>query len=326
MPRPFSVRLSRFLASMLLAVSVVSSAEAGVLVVAYNGEDQAALVDADSYKVLATLPTGAGPHEIRVSRDGRYAYVAISGGGPKKARGNSVTVLDLRKRKVKANFDLGSHTPHDVRVSRDGRRIWVACAPSQTILELESESGEILKSYKTNQPGSWFLEVTPDERKIYTPNLEGKSVSVIDRATGATKVIPFEGEVYGIDITPDGRQIWVSGPGVAVIDTARDEVVARLKTNEPNVGRIRLTPDGKKAVLGPDSSNKVSVFDVRTRRLTVEIETGGGHKVITVSGDSRRAFLTNPNDNSVTVVDLSAGRQVTTFRTGKTPDGIAWAN
>lgn len=326
MLRLFSVRASRLFGSMLLSLFAASSADAGVLVIAYNGEDRAALVDADSYRILATLPTGAGPHEIRVSPDGRYAYVAISGGGPKKARGNAVTVLDLKRREVKANFDLGSHTPHDVRVSRDGRRIWVACAPTQTVLELDSGSGKILKSYKTNQAGSWFLEVTPDERKIYTPNLEGKSVSVIVRATGATKVIPFEGEVYGIDVTPDGRQIWVSGPGVAIIDTARDEVIERLKTAEPNTGRIRLTPDGRKAVLGSDASNKVSVFDVRTRRLTFEIETGAKHKVITVSRDSRRAFLTNPEDNSVTVVDIVAGRHVTTFRTGKTPDGIAWAD
>lgn len=327
MTRPFSVRLRRCFNSMVLGLLVASSADAGVLVIAYNGEAQAALVDADSYRTLAVLPTGAGPHEIRVSPDNRYAYVAISGGGPGGVKGNSITVLDLKKRKVKANLDLGSYTqPHDARISRDGRRMWVACAPSQTIIELDADSGRIIKTYKTNQAGSWFLEVTPDERKIYTPNLEGKSVSIIDRATGATKVIPFEAEVYGIDITPDGRQIWVSGAGVAVIDTATDEVIARLKTAEPNVGRIRLTPDGRRAVVGPGSSNKVSVFDVRTRRLAVEIETGAAHKVITVSGDSRRAFLTNPDENSVTVIDLVAGKQIATFRTGKKPDGIAWAD
>ncbi|HWT04011.1 MAG TPA: YncE family protein [Pyrinomonadaceae bacterium] len=327
MTRPFGARLSRLAGSMLLSLLVASSAEAGVLVIAYNGEGRAALVDADSYRILATLPTGAGPHEVRVSADGRYAYVALSGGGPGGAPGNSVTVLDLKSRKVKAKLDLGSYTsPHDVRVSRDGRRIWVVCAPSQTVLELDSDSGKLFRTYKTGSAGSWFLEVTPDGRKIYTPNLEGKSVSVIDRATGAAKVIPFEAEVYGIDITPDGRQVWVSGPGLAVIDTARDEVIARLKTSEPTTGRVRLTPDGRRAVVGSDSSTKVSVFDVRTRRLTAEIETGTPHKVISVSGDGRRAFLTNPDDDSVTVLDLVAGKKVATIRTGRKPDGIAWAD
>jgi YVTN family beta-propeller protein len=68
--------------------------------------------------------------------------------------------------------------------------------------------------------------------KTYTPNLEGKSVSVITRATGETKVIPFEHPVYGIDITPDGKQIWVSGRDLTVIDTATDQIIATIKTPE----------------------------------------------------------------------------------------------
>ncbi|MCI0487828.1 MAG: beta-propeller fold lactonase family protein [Blastocatellia bacterium] len=325
MPQSFRLRLGRFFNLIVLILFAAISADAGILIVAYSGEARTALFDADTYKIIATLPTGTGPHEIRVSPDRRFAYVAISGTGPSGVKGNSITVIDIKNRKVKANFDLGDYTsPHDVRVSRDGRLIWVACAPARTILELDSASGKILKTYKTDQDGSWFLEITPDERKIYAPNLEGKSVSVIDRATGAVKVIPFEAPVYGIDITPDGRQIWVSGPGLAVIDTATDEVIARIKTTETATGRIRLAPDGKKVVVG--MSKKVLVYDVETRQLTGEIDIGAQPKVITVSADSRRAFLTNPGNNSVTVVDLVAGKQVATFQTGKAPDGIAWVD
>ena len=324
-PRPFRLRLRYLFGLIVVTLLVSSSVNAGIIIVSSIGESHAAIFDGDSYKIIATLPTGAGPHEIRVSPDRWFAYVAISGTGPNAVPGNSITVLDLKNRKVKANFDLGEYaSPHDVRVSRDGRLIWVACAPAQTILELNSNSGKILKTYKTNQEGSWFLEITPDERKIYTPNLEGKSVSVIDRATGAVKVIPFEAPVYGIDITPDGRHIWVTGPGIAVIDTSTDEIIARPKIPDQNTGRIKLTPDGKKAVVG--MSKKILVFDVKTRQLTAEVKISSTPKVLAVSGDSRRAFLTNPRDNTVTVVDLVAGKQVTTFQVGKTPDGIAWVD
>ena len=47
---------------------------------------------------------------------------------------------------------------------------------------------------------------------------------------------------------------------------------------------------------------------------------------MTLSGDNRRALLTNPDDNSVSVVDIIAGKQITTFATGKKPDGIGWQN
>ncbi len=295
--------------------TATASAQRGVLVIAYMDESKVVLVDSTTYKTLATLETGKNPHEVRVSHDKRRAYVAA---------GKSITAVDLKNRKVKATFDLGSYSAHDIRVSRDGRRLWAACGREQMVLELDSDTGKILKTYKTDRQGSWFVEITPDERKIYTPNLEGKSVSVIDRATGKVKVIQFEHPVYGIDITPDGKQVWVSGGDLAVIDTATDEVISRIKTSEAETGRIRLTSDGKKLIVA--LSKKLVVFDVNTRRLISETELSSSPKVLTLSSDNRRAFLTNPDDNSVSVVDIVAGKQLATFQTGKKPDGIGWAN
>src|SRR5688572_13159096 len=286
-----------------------------VVVVAYMGDSQVVLAEAATYKTLATLETGKNPPEVRVSPDHRHAYVAA---------GKSITAVDLRKRQVKASYDVGNYAAHDIRVSRDGRLIWAACAGAQAILELDSETGKVLKTYPTDQQGSWFVEITPDERKLYTPNLEGKSVSVIDRATGKVKVIKFEHAVYGIDITPDGKQVWVSGGDLAVIDTTKDEVVARIKTSEAETGRIKFTSDGKRLVVA--LSKKLAVYDVKTRNLISETELSSSPKVLTLSGDNRRALLTNPADNSVSVVDIIAGKQLITFPTGAKPDGIGWSS
>jgi DNA-binding beta-propeller fold protein YncE len=299
------------LAFLLTAIPV----NARVLVIAQMDDSQVILVDGETYKTIATLDTGKNPHEVRVSPDHRYAYIAA---------GKTITAIDLRQRKVKANFDLGEHSAHDIRVSRNGRLLWLACARTQSIVELDANTGKILKTYKTNAEGSWFVEITPDERKFYTPNLEGKSVSVIDRATGAVKVIPFEFAVYGIDITRDGKQVWVSGGDLAVIDTGRDEVIGRIKASETETGRIRLTSDSKKLVVA--LAKKLAVYDAKTHRLIKETELSASPKVLTLSADNRRALLTNPDDNSVSVVDIVAGRQLTVFKTGKKPDGIGWAN
>ena len=306
-----SLQLGSYLATFVLFLSTALPANAGVVVVAYMGESQVVLVEGETYKTLATLETGKNPHEVRVSPDHRNVYVAA---------GKFITAVDLKQRKVRATFDLGTYSAHDIRVSRDGRRIWAACAQAQSILELDSDTGKILKTYSTDQEGAWFVEITPDERKLYTPNLEGKSVSVIDRATGKVKVIKFEHAVYGIDITPDGKQVWVSGCDLAVIDTNKDEVVARIETSEPQTGRIRLTSNGKRLVVA--LKQKLAIFDAKTHRLISEVDLSATPKVLTVSADNRRALLTNPEDNSVSVVDIIAGKQVATFKTGKTPDGI----
>lgn len=301
--------------SLFTIISAALPVKAGVLVIASMDESKIVLVDGKTYKTIATFDSGKSPHEVRVSPDKRRAYVAA---------GRTVTVIDLKNRKVLTNFNLGEYGAHDIRVSRDGRRIWLACAGKEAVLELDAETGKVLQTYKTNQKGSYFVEITPDERKIYTPNLEGKSVSIITRATGEVKVIPFEAPVYGIDITPDGKQIWVSGGDLGVIDTTTDEVIARVKTSEAETGRFRLTSDGKRAVIA--LAKKLVVYDVKTRRLISETELSASPKVMTLSADNRRAFLTNPDDNSVSVVDIIAGKQLTTFQTGKKPDGIGWVD
>ena len=295
-------------------LSAALPSRAGVLVIASMDEAKVVLVDDKTYKTLAVFDSGKNPHELRISPDKRRAYIVA---------GKTITVVDLKNRKVKGNFNLGEYSAHDIRVSRDGKRVWVACAGKESILELDSETGKTLRTFNTKQKGSWFVEITPDERKIYTPNLEGKSVSVINRHTGEVKVIPFEAPVYGIDITPDGKQVWVSGGDLGVIDTATDKVIARVKTSEAT-GRLRLTSDGQRAVVA--LSKKLVIYDVQTRRLIRETELGASPKVMTLSGDNRRAFLTNPDDNSVSGVDIVAGKQLTAFQTGRKPDGIGWVD
>jgi DNA-binding beta-propeller fold protein YncE len=68
----------------------------------------------------------------------------------------------------------------------------------------------------------------------------------------------------------------------------------------------------------------LAVFDIATGGLIREIPLPAKPKVLTLSGDGGRAYLTNPEANSASIVDLAAGT-VTTLPTGKRPDGIAWA-
>lgn len=224
---------------------------------------------------------------------------------------------------MRATFDLGEHSAHDVRISRDGRRLWAACAQTQTVVELDTDKGTVLNRYPTTRDGAWFVEVTPDESKLYTPNLEGTSVSVISRSSANVKVLPLDFRAYGIDITPDGKLVLVSGRAVTVVDTSTDAVVRTIATTPPATGRIRITPDGLRVVIAMQKS--LAVFEIAGGRLIREIPLPATSKVLTLSGDGRRAYLTNPEAHSATIVDLGDGR-VTTLQTGNRPDGIAWVS
>ena len=136
-------------------------------------------------------------------------------------------------------------------------------------------------------------------------------------------MLPLDYGAYGIDVTPDGTHVLVSGRGVAVIDTATDRITRTIQTTPTESGRIRITPDGRRVVVAMTKS--VAVFEISNGRLIRETPLPASPKVMALSEDGRRAYLTNPTENSATVVDLDEGRVLTTFPTGKRPDGIAWA-
>jgi DNA-binding beta-propeller fold protein YncE len=113
----------------------------------------AALIDPATYKVLARLPSGVNPHDIAVSTDGRYAYIAVM--GTQQEPGHSVTVLDLRLRVVKTTIELNPYNRrHDLKVSRNGARLWATCAPSKAVIEIDTRSGRVIRDWKLDTPKS----------------------------------------------------------------------------------------------------------------------------------------------------------------------------
>ena len=332
------MRRARILALVLAIIFLASASAAAQLLVVLNKSDhEAALVNPATYEVAAKLPTGRGPHEAAAAPDGfsvyvsNYGFFAVfrEGERPQMQPGNTITVLDLNARTVKATFELGDYRqPHGLWVSRDGARLWVTCEGAQAVLELDAATGEILKAWKTNQQVSHMLVPTPDERKLYVANIGSGSVTVIDRASDAVKTIPTGAGSEGIDVAPDGREIWVSNRAahsLSIIDAATDRVRVTLESGGEMPIRIKFTPDGREVWVSNARSNTITVFDARTRQQLATIEVGAVPVGILMTPDGRRAFVANTNANQVTVIDIPGRKVLRTFTTGTEPDGMAWA-
>ncbi|HKY29392.1 MAG TPA: YncE family protein [Pyrinomonadaceae bacterium] len=301
----------------------------GVLVVSYTADGQVALIDPASKKEFARFPSPQGPHEITISSDGSRAFIANSGTGPRGSPGDSVVVLDLNSRLVTSTFKPCDR-PHDTRVSKDGKLLWVACSPMKAVLEIDAETGAIRNTWNTGIDGGWFVEVTPDERKLYVPHLEGKAFSVIDRRTGNVREV-FKGTTQlGVSISPNGREVWVSDAEenrLSVVTTSNDRVSTTISLGPvvkgtPSFSRLRFTPDGRNVAVVRDS--KFMLVDAKRHSVMWSTDMPHAGKVITVSDDSRRAFVSHPENDSISEINLLTKRVEATFAVGKQPDGVAW--
>jgi YVTN family beta-propeller protein len=98
--------------------------------------------------------------------------------------------------------------------------------------------------------------------------------------------------------------------------------------------RLKFTPDGKLVLIsglgtgggGPAvSGGDLAVLDVATRQGVKMLSLGGGSAGILVAPDGGRAYVAVSANDSVAVVDLKALQMTGQIRTGKQPDGLAWA-
>ncbi|HJU64740.1 MAG TPA: hypothetical protein VJ596_03650, partial [Gemmatimonadaceae bacterium] len=74
-------------------------------------------------------------------------------------------------------------------------------------------------------------------------------------------------------------------------------------------------------VQGGDST--IVAHDVRTHRRTASVVVPGGPKVIALSPDGRRAYVTHPEQGALTAVDVASMTVLRSIPLPGTPDGVA---
>lgn len=315
-------------AALSLAVAPWPAAAQERLVVLDRTRSHALLVDPGTRRVLARVPTGGGPQELVVSPDGRVAYITVHGVGEgSPGRPTEVAVLDLEAHEVVDAFPAGTHAgPAGIGRSDLGSRIWVTAGEEGEVLELDARDGSMLMRWKTGGARSRTLAVTPDGRKVYVTVARSDSVAVIDRLTVAAGRIPTGAGPEGLDIAPDGNELWVANRDdhtLTVIDTRRDAVVATVASGGRGPIRPRFRPDGSEVWVVNRGSSSVSVIEREGRSRLWEITLPGAPLDILFSPDGRQAYVSMPEWGEVAVVDV-AGRRVLDYIPAGAPGAMAW--
>ena len=101
-------------------------------------------------------------------------------------------------------------------------------------------------------------------KRIY--DLErGEMVKAIQTGRGAE----------GLDISPDGKEVWVGNRAedtISIVDVKRLEVIDTLKSKGFPI-RVKITPDGKNVLVSNAMEGEVAVFDRISRKEVHRIST-----------------------------------------------------
>lgn len=333
--------------SASVAAPAVVSKE-GIVYTANERGNSISAIDIGTGQVR-TIATPFTPHNIQVSRDGRWLFVAgpvadmtendspmdMSGGGKTdggKTAPGRLMILDAKTLAVEtaANIEIG-RSPAHVIIDAQGQRAYATNADDSNVLVIDIAQEKVVGEVTVGS-APHGLGMSPNGNEIYVANADENSVSIMDvaRSTETARIPVGKGPVQ-VGFTPDGARVYVSlrdENKVAVIDTVQRKKIASVRVWR-NPVQVVVTPDGRHVYVAnqgsqADPDHRVSVIDVATNHVIDTITTGEGAHGVVVRGDGKRVFISNSAQNTVSVIDTATRKVIRTIGVGAGPNGIAF--
>ncbi len=299
-----------------------------ILVISKN-DRTLSFVDPLQIKEIAKIPVPGGPHELAVSTDNRFAYLANYYQADEKL-GHSISVIDIAARKEIKKIELGGlEMPHGI--VELGGKLYFTSEHSRTVARYNTITDSVDWIRGTGQSLTHIPVVSPDGKRLYATNMNSDSVTMIDiegsgQDAAAIKQISVGSKPEGIAVSPDGKELWVGhngDGGVSVIDTATLAVKKTFKAGRMPI-RLKFTADGKRVVIVDPRTSEVIIYEAATSQEVKRIPVPGGPVSFAFSPNEKQIAVSLLNVAQAAIVDLENAKVLGTVSTGNVPDGIVW--
>jgi YVTN family beta-propeller protein len=302
------------------------------------------VVDPTAGQVVARVPVGKRPRGLKLSRDGKLLFVALSGsprGGPgidetklppADRNADGVGIVDLAARKLLRTLPSGQD-PESFDLSPDGETLYVSNEDAAELTALDVSSGTVRgKAHVGREPEG--VAVRPDGSVVFVTSEQDGEVTVVGaRDLTVLAHIPVAPRPRSIAFTKDGATAFVTselGAKVTVVDAAAYKALGDVDIHadspkgSPRPMGEALSPDGKTLYVSCGRGGSVAVIDVPTRKQVRSIEGVGDRPWgIAVSPDGTQLYTANGTSHDISVVNAATGSLDRRIETGGLPWGVA---
>ena len=217
---------------------VAFSPDGGTAYVTNQCDQNVGVIDVASAQQVSTIFTPAGnPFVVRVSPDGTRLFISTSS--------TTVYIVDTQTLQIIGSVQVG-FAPNAFAVHPDGRIIYVSASGSGTVSEIDMFTGIVLRTFTVGGIPQ-DMAVTRKGDRLYVANGSGY-LSEVDLQSGQqTATIPLAGEAFGIGVTPDDGQAYVTIPsaGVVQIFNLNSRKLAQTLPVGGNPRRIGFSQQGR---------------------------------------------------------------------------------
>ena len=285
----------------------------------YATTEKSVVVIDRAYQVVATIPIDVEPKRTMVSADGFRLYVTGYNGSI-----SIINLVDYTARTVKrepATAELVSPDDNYLYLAHNqGRNSWVSAM---------SDDGTLASVVAVDSYAS-ALTLSPDGGRLYVASSKPwsahrrhrGSISVIDTATFTLiDVIAMQFSPDVMVVSPDGSRVYATHynkNAVSAIDLAsRSQTLIGL---DDAPLEVTASPDGDHLYV--TNLHSLALIDTATNGAE-SLPIGDLPRQLHITGDGKRAYLTDFGHQAVWVLDPVNKAIITTIELGTIPEALA---
>ena len=317
-------------------VLVASGKTHNLVVVHPETGDLLQTVALPSENATNTGPAAVSTHIITPDKDGQVSYTGLifSADGKRIFLSNvngSIKTFSVEAGVVQpaVTFRLPAspiskrtnEIPAGLALSPDGKRLYVAGNLSNRLLELDADTGTLLRTFEV---GVAPYDVVIVGEKAYVSNWGGRRPDA-DSLTGPAG--------QGTRVRVDPVRFIASEGSVSILDLQSGSALQEIVTGI-HASAMVLSPNGSYICVANGGSDTVTVIDTKRDRVREEIPLrwqagdpfGASPNALAFSADGNQLYVCNGTQNAVAVVNFRPGRSriAGLIPTGWFPGAIAF--
>ncbi len=317
------------------------------------------VIDTATRKVIRSIPIGEHTDDVMGSPDGERFYVSAqddmrSPFGYQNNESGKVVAFDSRTLAPVWSLAVDGSPNHASR-SPDGKRLYVPLYTRQWLLVLNAGDGSIEQWWPATI-GNHVTEITKDGTRLFVGNMVTDAVYVYDTASGKVLMALDVGEsvrpivldeprglfyyqlsrLHGFEVRRIAGGSFVKRVDLPALEKAVGPAEGPLKDRLANLEGaqawpytynhgLAMTRDGRHLVAVATVANYAAIYALPDFTLKGIVPVGGSPNWVVCDPEGKFAYVTNPKDDSVSVIDIEAVREVARIPVGKGPKRIAFS-
>ena len=198
--------------------------------------DHVDIYSASDFKLVKRIFIESLPSHLAFDKDSKTVFVTIQQTG-------RLIAIDLETHTMKWNVAVGAD-PAGVVMLPDDRRLLVALTGGVGLVVVDPQDGRSIGHLNTGRGAHNFWPQGDGRHYFLTNRLDGTISRIDTREMRVTDQIRVPGGPDCIDITPDGKELWVTQRflrRVAVVDLATMKMVASIPVGKSPHGVFILS-------------------------------------------------------------------------------------